>query len=160
VKQVEQFFGVKIVGIESKSKNRSVSAEALFILQRYRELYDFDKNNILTPKSELLLEYLEGLPASETTAIKLNPGVEELIRERFEDEVLWIRDNCGIDFCMGPSGVERDGKSEMRNYHLLQNIIRKPYKNIDNVKFDIMDKFLGMYEPVNGKLPRWPFSKK
>lgn len=160
VKEVEQFFGVKIVGVESRSRNRSLSAEALFILQRYQELYDVDQNNILTPKSELLLEYLERLPAAETTSIKLNRGVEEIIRARFEDEALWIKDNCGIDFNMGPSGVERDGASKKRDYQLLENIIRKPYKKIDNVKFDIIDRFLGMYEPENSKLPRWPFSKK
>lgn len=160
VKQLEQFFDVAIAGIKSKSENRSLSAEALFILQRYRETYNSDKRNILTPRSELLLEYLEGLPATDTTPIKLKRGVEKLIRARFEDEALWIRDNYGIDFCMGPSGVDRDGEPNKIDYSLLENIIRKPFKKIDRIKFDIIDKFLGVYEPGNKKPPRWPFSRK
>ena len=160
VKQVEQFFGVEIAGIESKSKNHSLSAEALFILQRFREFYDFDKDSVLTPKSALLLDYLEGLPEAETTSIKLNRGVEELIQRRFEDEVLWIRENCGIDFHMAPSGLERHGESRKLDYQKLENIIRKPYKSLERVKFEIIDKFLGMYEPVNSKSLRRRVFKK
>jgi hypothetical protein len=161
VKQVENFFGVEISGLKTKGQNYSISAEALFILQRYRELYDFDSENMLTPKSELLREYLERLPASEITPIQLNPGVEALIYRRFEDEVNWIRENCNIELEMDSSAVDLGLEYKKRNYHLLENIIKKPSDaSLDQIKFDMINSFLAMYESENAKSSRLPFFRK
>ena len=116
----------------------------MFVMHRYRELYDFEMDNIITPRSLSLLEYLIQLPAAETSAVELNPGVEQIIRERFLDQVLWLKESCGIDFKWRKSGGD-DRVYENRNFDLLENIIRKPADtSIDRVKFDLIHKCLGM----------------
>jgi hypothetical protein len=141
----EQFFKVDFSKVQSKSSNRSLSAEAMFIMHRYRELYDFEMDNIITPKSLSLLQYLIELPAAETSPVELNSGVEEIIRERFQDQVSWLKESCGIDFQWPAAGAAHFRKYENRNFDLLENIIRKPADtSIDQIKFDLIDKCLGM----------------
>ncbi len=155
LRQAEQFFNVQISGIKSKSKNRSLSAEALFVLQRYRELYDFDKDNVQTPGSQLLIKYLAQLPADQMTPIELHPRVEDIILERFQDDMQWLKENYGIDFCTRPRSGVNGPVMKQRNYQLLESIIRKPPdSSIDLVMFDIIDTFLGIYESADGKLSR------
>lgn len=149
LQHAEQFFRIDLSKVESKSSNRSLSAEGMFIMQRYRELYDFEVDNVLTPKSLALLSYLTQLPAAETSPIELNSGVKEIIRERFQKEVSWLKDSCGIDFQWEATGEVAAAKYKARNFDLLENIIRKPADtSMDQVKFDMINKCLDMRDFV------------
>lgn len=141
----EKFFRVDYSQLKSISANRSLSAEAVFILHRYRELYEFEKDNIATPKSSVLLQYLAQLSEAESTPIELHPGVEEVIRERVHDDLLWLKDSCGIDFLPQVTEVPHARKPTPRNFDLLENIIRKPADDaIDQIKYDLIDRCLDM----------------
>jgi hypothetical protein len=141
----EKFFKVDYSRVKSISANRSLSAEAIFILHRYRELYEFDKDNISTPKSSVLLQYLTQLPETETSPIELHPVVEEVIRERVQDDLLWLKESCGVDFQRQPVAVLPARKNRVRNFDLLENIIRKPADaSIDQIKYGLIDRCLEM----------------
>jgi hypothetical protein len=141
----ERFFKVDYSRVKSISANRSLSAEAMFILHRYRELYEFEKDNISTPKSNVLLQYLTQLPEIETSPIELHPGVEEVIRDRVQDELLWLKESCGIDFQRQAAESPLARKHMVRNFDLLENIIRKPADaSIDQIKYDLIDRCLEM----------------
>jgi len=120
------FFGSGPYEITTKNSNRSLSAEALFILQKYRELYDADKDNVNTPGSQALLEQLKSIPASETSRIELQPGLDKIIRKRYEPEFDWLNQRFGIDFSSESSHLgDRDSSKDM-DYSRLENIICKP----------------------------------
>lgn len=141
----ERFFKVDYSRVKSISANRSLSAEAMFILHRYRELYEFEKDNISTPKSNVLLQYLTQLPEIETSPIELLPGVEEVIRERVQDDLLWLKKSCGIDFQRQAAESPLARKHMVRNFDLLENLIRKPADAaIDQIKYDLIDRCLEM----------------
>lgn len=141
----EHFFNVDYSRIKSKSTNRSLSAEAMFILHRYRELNEFEKDNVFTPKSQLLLQYPTQLPEYATTPIELNPGVDELIRKRFQGDLLWLKESCGVDFQREVVSAPSRMNYKHRNMDLLENIIRKPADIlIDQIKYDLIDRCLEM----------------
>jgi len=141
----ESFFEVDYSRVKSVSANRSLSAEAIFILHSYRELYEFDKDNIPTPKSSVLLQYLTQLPEAETSPIELHPGVEEVIQERVQDELVWLKDSCGIDFLRQTVEVSKARKPMVGNLDLLENIIRKPADgSMDKIKYGLIDRGLKM----------------
>ena len=145
LKLAGKFFKVEFSKVESRNTNRSLSAEAMFILQRYRELYDFEQDNVLTNEADALIDYLMQVPTSGTMPIVLNPEVEIIIRERFQGEIDWLEENYAIRFYDNSCDPKNSRVLRNRNYDLLENIIRKPSdSDIDQIKFDIINKFLGM----------------
>ena len=140
----EEFFNTLPFRVETKNTNRSLSAEALFILQKYRELYDFDMENIFTSKSRALLEALSKLPAPITTKIILQQGVDQIIIRRHKEDVDWLKTNYKISFENRSQDHPMDETNARNlNYNLLGNVICKPSEDaLDKVKYLLLNQLL------------------
>lgn len=144
LKHAKEFFNTPLFQVKTENTNRSLSAEALFILQKYRELYESDMENIFTNKSRALLDTLSKLPAEKTTTIKLQQEIGQVIIRRHKEDVDWLKTNYKIRFGNHSLDYPADETNAKNiDYKLLRNIVCKPSEDaLDRIKFLLLDQLL------------------
>jgi len=144
IMRAEEFFNTRSLRIKTKNTNRSLSAEALFILQQYRKLYESEMENVFTDKSQALLEILSKLPATKTTKIKLQQGVGQIITHYHKEDIDWLEAKFKIRFEKHHQAhPTEETECQKIDYNLLENIICKPGEDtLERVKFLLLEQLL------------------
>lgn len=90
--------GVELPRIRARA-NRTISAEGMEILQRYRSAFWSDANDVFTPDTTSLVDFLKK-PANESvrqTVPVLKPDVSARIRANHMADAEFLRDRYGVD---------------------------------------------------------------
>ena len=78
--------------------NRSLSAEAILMVSRFRKLVAPDRDWQFEPRSDQLLRRLQAMEiASPRPPVALRPGIAEAVR-RASTDYLWLREHHGVTF--------------------------------------------------------------
>jgi hypothetical protein len=99
VKVSEAFFGRDLGQVESAAANVSLSAEGMYILQKYRRAFYSDAENVFRADSNLLVRILtDSLGRIRQNRPRLRPEVAGVILRRHRKQLEWLRSQYGIDF--------------------------------------------------------------
>lgn len=84
--------------LRAGSENRSLSAEAILIISRFRKLVAPDRDWHREARSDRLLRHLLAMEAAgPRRPVALRPGIAEAVR-RASTDYLWLRDRHGVTF--------------------------------------------------------------
>lgn len=84
--------------LRARSRNRSLSAEAILIISRFRKLVAPDRDWHQEARSDRLLQRLLAIEATgPRSPVALRPGIADSVR-RASTDYLWLRDHHGVTF--------------------------------------------------------------
>jgi hypothetical protein len=75
--------------------NPGLCAEAMVLLQRYRQAFHADSHNVFEPDSDRLLSVIAGLPRRGTRP-RLRDDVRQLLSARHEDDIVYLQRHFGL----------------------------------------------------------------
>jgi len=93
------FLGNDFSGIGVVRRNESLSAEAVYVMQRYRQEFHPDADDVFLPGSNLILKQLAAAQSKVVTSkLELLPRIRRHILKRHEEDLRWLADIHGIRF--------------------------------------------------------------
>jgi len=94
-----ELFGNDFRGVDVVRRNESLSSEAVYLLQRYRQEFHPDADDVFLPDSDLILTELAGVQSKVMTSkLELLPRIRRRILRRHEEDLRWMAHVYGIRF--------------------------------------------------------------